>query len=189
MKQRRRSESAKLDRKIIERNRRIHMKGLCFKLASLIAKHHNASKDASSEGDKLDLDHAISYIKQLRERVEELKGRKQFTMSIKGINTDFRDTMKIEFTLPILELRDLGPNLEVLLVSGFDKNFLFYEVISLLEEEGAEVVNASFSCIGDKIFHTIHAQVTSSGVGMEISRVRERLKDLVLSMLSTSFIN
>lgn len=34
------SESSRPDRKTVERNRRIHMKGLCFKLASLIPSHH-----------------------------------------------------------------------------------------------------------------------------------------------------
>lgn len=32
-------ESSSLDRKTVERNRRIHMKGLCLKLASLLPPH------------------------------------------------------------------------------------------------------------------------------------------------------
>ena len=61
---------------------------------------------------------------------------------------------------PFFELRDHGLCLEVILISGRGKNFMLSEVISILEEEGAEVVSASFSVIGDKIFHTLHAQVT-----------------------------
>ena len=36
---------------------------------------------------------------------------------------------------------------------------MLYEVISVLEEEGAEVVTANFSTVADKIFYTVHAQV------------------------------
>jgi hypothetical protein len=35
----RNSESSRLDRKTVERNRRIHMKDLCLKLASLLPPH------------------------------------------------------------------------------------------------------------------------------------------------------
>ena len=49
------SETAKLERKTVERNRRIHMKGLCFKLASIIP--HRNSKHYSKViiNDKLSL--------------------------------------------------------------------------------------------------------------------------------------
>jgi hypothetical protein len=33
------SETSKLDRKTVEKNRRVHMKDLCFKLASLVPHH------------------------------------------------------------------------------------------------------------------------------------------------------
>ncbi|KAF8407928.1 hypothetical protein HHK36_007068 [Tetracentron sinense] len=100
-------------------------------------------------------------------------------MSVKGISKNIRDSMTMGLRLPVIELRDLGTTLEVILISGLNKNFMFYEVISVLEEEGAEVMNASFSVVGDKVFHTIHSQVTSSRVGIETSRVCERLKELV----------
>ena len=61
--------------------------------------------------------------------------------------------------LPLLEIKDLGSGIEVMLISGLNKNFMLYEVISVLEEEGAEVVAANFSTVADKIFYTFHAQV------------------------------
>lgn len=69
------------------------------------------------------------------------------------------DNMFMASNLPLLELRDLGSSIEVMLISGLNRNFMLYEVISVLEQEGAEVVSASFSTVGDKIFHTVHAQV------------------------------
>ncbi|KAF8399261.1 hypothetical protein HHK36_015126 [Tetracentron sinense] len=133
--------------------------------------------DILSQQDQLD--HAAVYIKQLQEKIEELKGRKELAMSAQGIDRKIRDSVTIGLRLPVVELRDLGSTLEVILISGLDKNFMFYEVISVIEEEGAEVVNASFSIVGDKVFHTIHSQVASSRVGVETSRLYQRLKELV----------
>ncbi|KAJ6868909.1 hypothetical protein NC651_033871 [Populus alba x Populus x berolinensis] len=66
------SETSKLDRKTVEKNRRVHMKDLCFKLASLVPHHFfKPSKDMLSQQDQLEL--AACYIKQMRERVEKLK--------------------------------------------------------------------------------------------------------------------
>ncbi|XP_021826075.1 transcription factor bHLH162-like [Prunus avium] len=177
--------SSKLDRKIVERNRRIHMKGLCFKLASLIPSQHSKgpnSKDTLSQQNQLDL--ASSYIKQLRERIENLKEMKEkATRSQLGIDANSTinadNAMMVRSRLPVLELRDSGSSIEVMLISGLNKNFMLYEVISVLEEEGAEVVSASFSTVGDKVFHSLHAQVKFSRVGVETSTVWQRLQDLI----------
>ncbi|XP_043687210.1 transcription factor bHLH162-like [Telopea speciosissima] len=173
--------SSKLDRKTIERNRRMQMKGLSFKLASLIPSNYNSTKEISSQQDRLD--HGASYIKELRQRVENLKERKKEAMEICGINNEMRrDTMTIGSNLvPVFELRDMGNNsLEITLITGLNKNFMFYEVISILTEEGAEVVNASFSVVGEKVFHTIHSQATSSRVGVDTTSLCQRLKEFVL---------
>ncbi|XP_058091680.1 transcription factor bHLH162-like [Magnolia sinica] len=168
--------SSKLERKTVERNRRMHMKSLCFKLASLIPPHY--SKEALSQQDQLD--QAAVYIKQLREKIDELKEKRDLATSIEGINKDISGAMMVlGLRLPVVEVRDLGSSLEVVLISGLNKNFMLCDVISVIEEEGAEVVNASFSFVADKVFHIIHSQVTSSRVGFESSRVYERLRELV----------
>ncbi|EEF52020.1 DNA binding protein, putative [Ricinus communis] len=165
--------SPKLDRKTVERNRRIHMKGLCFKLASLIPSHHlKHSKDTLSQQDQLD--HAAAYIKHLKERIEKLKKMKEQAMrslATNSTNNNALDATTMGSRLPMIELRDLGSSIEVILISGLKKNFMLYEVITIVEEEGAEVVSASFSTVGDKVFHIIHAQVKISRVGVETSRL------------------
>ncbi|KAJ9163734.1 hypothetical protein P3X46_023368 [Hevea brasiliensis] len=172
------SESQKLDRKTVERNRRIHMKGLCFKLASLIPSHHfKHSKDMLSQQDQLD--HAAAYIKHLRERIEKLKKIKEQALGSLGANNNTMDAMMMGLRLPMIELREMGSSIEVILISGLKKNFMLYEVITILEEEGAEVVSASFSTVGDKVFHTVHAQVKICRVGVETSRVCQRLQELI----------
>ncbi|KAI9174762.1 hypothetical protein LWI28_022398 [Acer negundo] len=179
-------ESSKLDRKTIERNRRNHMKSLCFKLASIIPSHNfKTSKDMLSQQDQLE--QAAAYIKQLRERIDRLKeikdqATKPTTIPNSSSSSNIMDstiTNNFGLKLPMFELIDLGSSIEVVLISGLQRNFLLYEVISILEEEGAEVVSASFSTVGDKVFHTLHAQVKISRVGVDTSRVCERLQELV----------
>ncbi|KAK9104499.1 hypothetical protein Scep_021343 [Stephania cephalantha] len=197
MKRNYKSDGAKPDRKTVERNRRMHMKSLCFKLSSLIPNYHHLYQHSSNNSISLTqdisspferLDHAAVYIKQLKERIDSMKIRKQ-QLIMSSVQTPSDDvitsgdcsTLNVTSLtrMPILELRDLGSSLEVVLITGLNKNFMFYQIIAVLEEEGAEVVNASFSIVGDKVMHTIHSQVTSSRVGIDVSSISERLKDLV----------
>ncbi|KAK4779429.1 hypothetical protein SAY86_006957 [Trapa natans] len=186
-------ELSKLDRKTVERNRRIHMKALCFKLASLIPPHHSQTyKDRLSQQDQFDL--ATTYITQLKEGIDGLKKRKDQLMEIRtkcvtndkgvievgavaGPMASTRGDADI-VKLPVIQLMEWVSGLEVSLISGLNKKFMLFEVISLLHEEGAEVVSASISTIGDKIFHTIHAQVRINRVGIETSRIMEKLHEL-----------
>ncbi|KAK4568580.1 hypothetical protein RGQ29_004124 [Quercus rubra] len=171
------SEKSKLDRKMVEKNRRMQMKSLCLKLSSLIpANHFRATRDIISQQDQLD--YAASYITQLKENIEKLRIRKEQAMGLEnGSNT--MDTMMFGSRLPVFDLRDFGSSIEVIVISGLQKSFMVYEIISILEEEGAEVVSASFSTVGDKIFHTVHAQVKISRVGVETTRVCQRLQELI----------
>ncbi|KAJ0971550.1 hypothetical protein J5N97_019509 [Dioscorea zingiberensis] len=59
-----------------------------------------------------------------------------------------------------VQVRALDACLEIVVISGLNKNFKLYEVIGILEEEGAEVITASFSKVEDKIVHIIHSQVS-----------------------------
>lgn len=105
------------------------------------------------------LDHAAAYIKHLTERIDELKKIKEQAMRSLGANNNPMDATMMGLRLPVIKLRDMGSSIEVAVISGLNKNFTLYEVITILEEEGAEVVSASFSTVGDKVFHSIHAQV------------------------------
>jgi hypothetical protein len=115
------------------------------------------------------LDNAAAYIKQLKERVEELKQqRKGGCAQGSGVR------------MPVIEVRYQDGTLEVVLVSEAGRPFKLHEVITVLEQEGAEVVSASFSAVGDKIFYTIHSQAICSRIGLEATRISERLQDLLL---------
>ncbi|XP_061956164.1 transcription factor bHLH162-like [Populus nigra] len=131
-----------------------------------------------SQQDQLEL--AACYIKQLRERVEGLKRvKEEQAITTTRTSSSAMTSMMIGLRLPVVELRDFGSTIEVVLISGLNKNFMFYEVINVLSDEGVEVISASYSTVGDKVFHTIHAQVRISRVGVETSRVCERLQELI----------
>ncbi|KAH0687123.1 hypothetical protein KY284_017676 [Solanum tuberosum] len=148
----------KPDRKTQEKNRRIQMKYLSSKLFSLIPPHHHhySTKDMVTQQDQID--QAITYIEKLKERVDVLKRRKD----------------KI-----IAQVRELGSTIEVILVSCLKKKFTMQEVIIILEQEGAQVVTANFSTIGNKVYYTIHAQVKITRLGVDASRVYSRLQNLI----------
>ncbi|KAK4402386.1 Transcription factor [Sesamum angolense] len=174
--------SSKLERKTIEKNRRILMKTLCFKLVSLIPDHHfNPPKELLSQQDQLE--QATSYIKLLAERVEEMKRRKTQAVMTSGANP----TMSAKNSAgimggsksPVLKIRELGSNLQVVLISDLCKTVMLHQVISILEQEGAEVVNVNLSNVAGQIFHTIHAQVKVSRVGVDSTRIRVRIQELI----------
>ncbi|THU47552.1 hypothetical protein C4D60_Mb09t16770 [Musa balbisiana] len=136
----------KVERKMAEKYRRLHMKTPYLKLSSIIpAEHRTTSKDIMTKQDNLD--QTTSYIKYLRERIEKLKQTRLVQTSTA------RNEMGTGYPLPIIE--DL--NLDILLISGANESFMFHEVMNVLEEEGAQVIHASFSVVGDNIYHTTHS--------------------------------
>ncbi|CAJ1943885.1 unnamed protein product [Sphenostylis stenocarpa] len=163
------------------------MKDLCFKLVSIIpSKYLKPTKGMLSQQDQLDL--AATYIQHLRERIEKLKVEKEQAMDMMRITHTNNGIFNIDSQLPLLEIKDLGSGIEVMLISGVNKNFMLHEVISVLEEEGAEVVTANFSTVADRVFYTVHAQVKISRVGVEPTRVYQRLRELIAPLESWQYI-
>ncbi|KAI3983596.1 hypothetical protein MKX01_000608 [Papaver californicum] len=192
-----------IDRKTIEKNRRNHMKDLCFKLVSLIpptTTHDHQNHSSKKDIPQTDLiDQAGNYIQELRKRIDELKRKKDLLTETTLPNTK-NDVIDIDqdiitsnavvvtatstqstgnnlLNLPILQVRDFdSTTLEVVLITGENKHLMYYQLITVLEEEGAEVINASFVTVNDKVFYTLHSQVRA---GVETSRICDRLKKLV----------
>ncbi|RZC82352.1 hypothetical protein C5167_045138 [Papaver somniferum] len=152
-----------------------------------------SGNDISPKTDQLD--DAAEYIKELRKRIDDLQrnknemnhGGEQEYISTNSISSScsssststMTDKNLSGATLPILEVKDFETAMVVLVVTGLNKNFMLYQLITVLEEHGAEVVNASFPTVNDKIFHTIHSQVRCSRLGVDTSKICEGLKKLV----------
>ena len=191
---------SKMERKDVEKNRRLHMKGLCLKLSSLLPssssahhlRHYSASsssppssnKDAATQLDQLDS--AAAYIKQLRARIDDLKRRKQAALS-GGCSSSVSagDYKSQTNALPVIEVRHQDGTLDVALVSEAGRPFRLQEVMAVLEQEGAEVVSASFSVVGDKIFYTVHSQALCPRIGLDAGRVAQRLRGLAAAAAAT----
>lgn len=115
------------------------------------------------------LDQALWYITALKERVESLKQRHKEVEAAATSSTSVADPGNCSFDLqPQVIIRNQGPNLEVNLVCGLRAGFMLPQLISILEQEGADVVTVSFNRVGDRIFHTIHCQVINKAIDPRI---------------------
>ncbi|XP_009409379.2 transcription factor bHLH162 [Musa acuminata AAA Group] len=165
--------SARLDRKTVEKNRRIHMKALCAKLVSLLPA--SASQESVAATLPNQLDEAINYIKAMQETLERMKKRKKLLMWCAGIGKDEENTC---LRVPKMEVQDLNSGLRVIAISSTcDHRLKFSEAVRIVEEaEGNEIITASYAVVGDAAFHTIESMATGNGIG-EADKVLESLKN------------
>ncbi|XAR66472.1 hypothetical protein NMG60_11012728 [Bertholletia excelsa] len=163
--------SSRADRKTIEKNRRNHMKALYSKLNSLVP--HQNSMEPMSLPDQLD--EAAKYIKKLQKDLEKMNQKKE---SLKGADGEPK-AAKAGLRPPHVEIHEMGCNLEVVLITRLECQFMFNETIKVLHEEGADIGSASFSVVDDTVFHTIRSKVGESAPGDGAARIRERLKKLI----------
>lgn len=133
------------------------------------------------------LDEATAYIRKLKARVEELQSKRssaQLLLSSNKRGEDYgaraRTTSSATATAAasssqeaaggateeeeppaVVEVRHShdGSSLEVVLISSVRRPFKLHQVVTVLEEEGAEIVNANLSVDGRRTFHTIHSRV------------------------------
>ncbi|XP_020201042.2 transcription factor bHLH162-like [Aegilops tauschii subsp. strangulata] len=183
-------------KKELEKERRQRMKALCEKLASLIPKEHFPHTDTMTQLGSLDV--AASYIKKLKERVDEQQHKKTSIQAIatllgvSGISTPSitattsggagsQGGEKLEAWPLMVEVRQPGDaSMEVRLICSAERPIKLHEVITILEEEGAVIINANHFVAAHRIFYTIHSRAFSTRIGIDVSRVSERLGALVL---------
>ncbi|KAK4271568.1 hypothetical protein QN277_020244 [Acacia crassicarpa] len=175
--------SSRGDRKMIERNRRSHMRALCSQLSSLVP--HQTSKEMISLPDQLG--EATNHIKKLQIKLEKMRNKKLSLMEInnnepnisgrQSYNNNNDKGMVMGSKSPKVEIHHMGSTLIVSVITGLDCQFIFNEFIRILHQEQADVVNAGYSVVQDAVFHTIHCQVGECGE--RAGRISERLKRFV----------
>ena len=187
-----------LEKKESEKERRKRMKALCEKLASLIPREHCCC-NADTMTQLGSLDAGASYIKKLKERIDELQHRRSSIQALDTIRGDTSIPTPTTITImssgagspeegkaweelaPVLQVRQHnGSTMEVRLICCMERPIKLHEVITIHEEEGATIVNANHSIAGHKMVYTIHSQAFSSRIGIDVSRVSERLGALAL---------
>ncbi|KAF7034178.1 hypothetical protein CFC21_045226 [Triticum aestivum] len=180
-----------MEKKRSERERRQRMKALCEKLASLIPKEHSPHALGS-------LDAAASYIKKLKERVDDLQHKKASAqamatlLGVSGISTPTitatkssgagspEGGKKLEAAPRVVEVRQYDDaSMEVRLICSTERPIKLHEVVTILEEEGAVIINANYFVAFDRIFYTIHSRAFSTRIGIDVSRISERMRALV----------
>ncbi|KAL3511288.1 hypothetical protein ACH5RR_030689 [Cinchona calisaya] len=157
--------SRRIQRGAMERQRRQQMNNLYSRLACVVPPSPEKWPKPAL------LDYSSTYIKNLKERIRELEAKKEELKSESG-------TSAKDLALQAIEVIERGPIVEVNLVTGLNKGIMLHEVISILEEEGAQLLSANYSASTDRVFYTIISQAFSSRIGIETSRVQERLKAL-----------
>lgn len=111
------------------------------------------------------IDEAVQYIKYLEAMVNEAKKKKESLTVRKRMHHATTDhgsasTSALEtFKSPRVDVWVRGSSLEVSLVSGICDRFVFSDVVRVLHEERAEILNANFSVIGSSVYHLMHAEV------------------------------
>lgn len=157
----------RIHRGLMERHRRQQMKNLHSSLASLLSPPASEMKLSLPAL----LDYSFTYVKNLKERIHEHEAKKEELKREIG-------SSKEDFVLQAVKIIEKGPILEVNLVTGLHKRFILPEVISILEEGGAQVLSASYSRSTDRVLYTISSQAFSPRIGIETSTLHERLKAL-----------
>ncbi|XVF02453.1 hypothetical protein REPUB_Repub04eG0176500 [Reevesia pubescens] len=160
--------SSRINRCLIERDRRRHMKLLFSKLFALLPQQSKMSVPEL-------VDQATAYVKQLQTKLEQYKQMKRQLEHKRGTTYSMGSRM----IPPVLNIRDLGSNLEVHLITGLNMEFALSDFINILQEEGAEIISANCHHAGDRAIYTILSQAIYPRISIATSSVHERLKSLI----------
>lgn len=104
---------------------------------------------------------ATNYIKKLQINLEKMKEKKNNLVGLdERSDVSMNRGRSLGLKSPQIEIQQKGSALEVALVTGLDCHFMFKETIRVLQEEGSDIVNASYTVAEDAVYHTIHCQVS-----------------------------
>ncbi|KAK8618429.1 hypothetical protein V6N13_132421 [Hibiscus sabdariffa] len=167
--------SSRTERKLIERNRRNQMKILYAKLNCLVP-HYNSRESTSSLPDQLE--EAANYIKRLQTNLERMRQRRDSLLGGVGnpVNSIAASSSRNGPRSPRIEIHGTDSSLAIGLTTDRDSRSVFTETIRVLHEEGADIVNASFSVVDNTAFHTIHLTVDH---GADACRISGRLNKFI----------
>ncbi|KAB2612528.1 transcription factor bHLH36-like [Pyrus ussuriensis x Pyrus communis] len=183
------SSSAKIERRVVEKNRRNLMKLLYSNLFSLLPNQNPKEPLTLPE----QIDEAINYIKskesklqKSREKKESLVGTRKRSHATSFINAESMEPKNLSIEsvrstkAPQIQIHETGSTVEVVLTTGLDNHqFIFYEIIRILDEEQADVVHAGFSTLGDTVFHVVRAEMHKSVLDFGAARITEKLNRFV----------
>ncbi|XP_021995755.1 transcription factor bHLH168 [Helianthus annuus] len=156
-----------------EKQRRDHMKELYSTLASLLHLQPYVRMSLPEL-----LDQATRSLKQLKERVEGLKSRKEELEKVVRLNGESSNN---ERRLRIVQVREsVDMELEAnLIIMVNHKKVMPFEVLGVIEQGGAEIKSATFCTVGHHIYCTVHAKAFQARIGFDVELIEARLLKLV----------
>ncbi|KAI4370503.1 hypothetical protein MLD38_018853 [Melastoma candidum] len=172
------SSSSRPDRKTMEKKRRNQMKALISDLNAIVQRHNSSGQSSAGNGavpvpDQIE--GATRYIKKLQNRIERLKEKKQSLVMHGDLGKRGRGSM-----VPKVEIQRMGTSLEVTLISSSGSKLMLKETLGVLEEEGAEISNATYSSAWETILLSIHCEVGDMEfTSFTCDRISERLRQVV----------
>ncbi|KAJ8773860.1 hypothetical protein K2173_008323 [Erythroxylum novogranatense] len=174
--------SSRDKRNLKERERRTNMKNLLALLASLLP---SPDKKLAIPGL---LNDATRYLKNLQERIEELK-RARNELCEKPYVSCMDSNVKVAGSCsstssspppPVIDINIWGvgdSTLEVNIVSR-SKKFLLHDLVRILQEEGAQVISLVYHDSHNSFIYTLKSKVLYPRIGVETSNLRNRLTEL-----------
>lgn len=179
------------DKKDAERrmSERRQMEDLCSKLTSLIPQEYHL--DTASQGSSdmpSQLMHATTYIKDLRERVERLKQRRDECRSnIQGTTSSGSSNAATTAATGSCGPRDItvqfsgAKHFDVNFTMSSTKGVQLHKVVrTVLQDQGVEVIEANSSYAAEsKIVYVLKCKVVSSEAVLDASTVATRLRRLL----------
>ncbi|KEH39144.1 transcription factor bHLH162 [Medicago truncatula] len=175
------SSSTKVERKIVEKNRRNQMKILFSNLNSILPSY-NPKELALPLPDQVD--EAINYIKSLETNLKGAKEKKESLMGNKKRSRGGYGAKGSIIKLPKIEIHEMGSTLQVIVTCGVDEHFIFCEIMRILHEENVEVISSNSSLTGDSLLHTVHAQIPQTLLQFGAMKISQRLKAFVNGSMS-----
>lgn len=112
------------------------------------------------------IDASITYIKNLEIKLEKSK------MQLEKLRTKKRSNLLCmanhdtnpsisKLSSPQIEVQEMSPTMDLILISGLDNLVMFYNIIRLFHEENFEVINSNFSLDGNSMMQIFHESKVS----------------------------
>ncbi|MCD9638183.1 hypothetical protein HAX54_022004 [Datura stramonium] len=183
----------KLERKVVEKNRRNYMKTLYNELHSLLPSTHASTSKETTMAVPDQINAAVNYIESLKmklekdkKHLEELKMGPKKAQSLTATDEP-GPSMK---SPPQIEFHEMGPNTVVVLISGLDNISTFNKIIRLCHKEGVDVVAIHFSLNGNSTLQISHESKVQINRNSRMDQFRanttlcDKMKELIYGPIS-----
>ncbi|CAH8348750.1 unnamed protein product [Eruca vesicaria subsp. sativa] len=160
------SMSPREQRNLKEKERRMRMKHLFDVLSSHVSPTQRLPVPQL-------IDQATSYMIQLKEKVNYLREKKMTLLGEMGKHSSS--------PLPRLSICSRDSTIQMSLTMDMNmKRVMLHQLLRVFEEEGAQVMNANVQKLNDRmIIYTIIAQAIITRIGIDPSRIEERVRDII----------